>query len=401
MSYNLVWFYSANYIAHQQVGCSLEFSNFEAKITTARKGDRTKERALPYEIDFLRPGDSSGDAIIMRWGETKDGPFYINIIDGGFTDTGDQIIEHVEKHYAKSAKIANVVLSHADNDHAPGLIKVLEHSNFTISNLWMNKPWDYVDEVIDSFHGAYTREGLIKKMREMHPYLVEMEKIANKRGITINAPLQGAKIGPFTVLAPSRQRYIKLIPDLDKTPTSYASASKGVLGSLFKAAADVTEKVLESLGYETLDDNPPATTASNETSVVQWACFGDKRILLTADVGPEGLAEAADYAEQISLQIQPTLAQIPHHGSRRNVTPTVLNRWLGKYPAEHRGHAIASVGKNADIYPRRKVANAFTRRGYEVYATHDGWINFVHEYDRRSGMKDADVIPFSPDVEDD
>lgn len=355
---------------------------------------------MPFEIDFLRAGDSNGDAIIVKYGETKNGSFSLNLIDGGFTDTGDQIITHIKQHYAEKAKIANVVLSHADNDHACGLIKVLEHEDFTFFDLWMNRPWDYVDDVIDSFHGAYTREGLIKKMREMHPYLVEMEKVAAARGITIRAPLQGAQIGPFTVLAPSRERYIKLIPDLDKTPQSYASESKGLLGSLFKAAADVTEKVLERLDCETLDENPPATSASNETSVVQWASFGNERVLLTADAGPEGLAEAADYAEQISLLIQPTLAQIPHHGSRRNVTPTVLNRWLGPYPAEKQGYAVASVGKNEDIYPRTKVANAFTRRGYEVTATHKGWINFVRGYDRRAGVTNAYVIPFKPDVDD-
>ncbi|MBR0713966.1 ComEC/Rec2 family competence protein [Bradyrhizobium liaoningense] len=357
---------------------------------------------MPYEIDFLRAGDSNGDAIILRWGATKEGPFSINIVDGGFADTGDQIIEHVERYYAKPANIANVVLSHADNDHATGLIKVLEHPRFTIGTLWMNRPWDYVDEVIDSFHGAYTREGLIKRMREMHPYLVEMEEIAKRRGIAIQAPLQGTVIGCFTVLAPSRTRYVSLIPDLDKTPTAYGSALKGGFGSgLVKAIVYVAEKILERLDFETLDDKPSATSASNETSVVQWALIDNKRILLTADVGPEGLAEAAQYAEDTSLTIQPDIMQIPHHGSRRNVTPAVLNRWLGDYPASYRGDAIASIGKNADIYPRKKVTNAFTRRGYSVYATRDGWINFYNGYDRRANMGNAQVVPFNPDVEDD
>ena len=41
-------------------------------------------------------------------------------------------------------------------------------------------------------------------------------------------------IGPFRVLAPSRRRYISLLPDLDKTPTSYmdeqvAAFLKGML----------------------------------------------------------------------------------------------------------------------------------------------------------------------------
>jgi beta-lactamase superfamily II metal-dependent hydrolase len=356
---------------------------------------------MPYEIDFLRPGDSNGDAIAIRWADTKDSPFYINIIDGGFTDTGDQIIEHVESHYGKQAKVANVVLSHADNDHASGLIKVLEHFDI-VHTLWMNKPWDYVDQVLDKFHGRYTRQGLIDKMREMHPYLVQLEEIAARKGTFVRAPLQGEQIGCFKVLAPSPQRYVRLIPDLDKTPKSYATEGATLLGQILgDAMRSVIDKVKERLDYETLDDNPPETSASNETSVVQMATFGDRRILLTADVGPEGLNEAAEYAESTSLFIQPTLVQIPHHGSRRNVTPAVLNRWLGPYPSERCGYAIASVGKDQDIYPRKKVSNAFTRRGYPVYATRSGYINFVHGYDRRAGLTDADVIPFSPDVEDD
>jgi len=217
-----------------------------------------------------------------------------------------------------------------------------------------------------------------------------------RRGIQVRAPLQGVQIGAFTVLAPSRARYVRLIPDLDKTPQSYASDSAsslgGILTNVFK---NVVEKIKESLNLETLDTNPPATSASNETSVVQIAAFGDKRILLTGDVGPEGLDEAAAYAENISFSIQPSLVQIPHHGSRRNVTPAVLNRWLGPYPGSGRGDAIASIGKDQDGYPRKKVANVFTRRGYDVYATRDGWVNFYYGYDRRPNMGDASIIPFT------
>jgi hypothetical protein len=148
---------------------------------------------LPYELDFLRAGNSNGDAVIVRWAPTKDAPFYINIVDGGFTDTGDQIIDHVERYYAKPAIVANIVLTHADNDHACALIKVLEH--FDVRTLWMNKPWDYVDEVLDQFHGAYTRDGLVRKMREMHPYQVDLENIAARKNIPIRAPLQGRTSG--------------------------------------------------------------------------------------------------------------------------------------------------------------------------------------------------------------
>ncbi|MGY3690566.1 beta-lactamase superfamily II metal-dependent hydrolase [Bradyrhizobium sp. USDA 3240] len=356
---------------------------------------------MPYEIDFLRVGDGNGDAIIIKWGDTKDGPYSLNVIDGGFADTGDQIISHIERYHTKNAIIANVVLTHADNDHATGLIKVLEHPAFTVENLWINRPWDYVDDVIDHFHGAYTRDGLIKRMRDMHPYLVEMEAIAAKRGLAVRAPLQGASIGPFTVLAPSRARYIQLIPDLDKTPQAYKSEfGSGLLGTFGSALKAVVDGIKEALDVETLDNNPPATSASNETSVVQMAMFGAKRVLLTGDVGPGGLNEAADFAEKLGLSHSPDLVQIPHHGSRRNVTPAVLDRWLGSFPAERRGDAIASIGVSKADYPRKKVSNAFIRRGYDVYRTQDGWINFYDGYDRRPDMGYASAMPFSEDVED-
>lgn len=80
---------------------------------------------------------------------------------------------------------------------------------------------------------------------------------------------------------------------------------------------------------ETLSENPPPTSSSNETSVVQIGQLDGKKILLTSDVRPIGLNEAADYAASIGLLAYPNVVQVPHHGSRRNVTPSVLDRWLG------------------------------------------------------------------------
>ena len=208
-------------------------------------------------------------------------------------------------------------------------------------------------------------------MKEMHPYLVELEEIAARKKIPIYDAFQGAQIGEFVVLAPTRDRYIRLIPDLDKTPELYVE-KKGLVGVMTDAVKAAVDSVQESWGVETLDDNPPATSASNETSVVQIGLFQGKRVLLTGDVGPEGLAEAADYAEELGILSPPDFVQIPHHGSRSNVTPSVLNRWLGNPLADangRRGTAFVSMGKDADKYPRKKVKNAFIRRGYAVHAT--------------------------------
>jgi hypothetical protein len=252
------------------------------------------------------------------------------------------------------------------------LVEVLK--NHVVHNLWMNMPWLYADEVVHNFHANYTVDGLVRRMRELHPYLVELEAIATRRKIPVRAAFQGTQIGSFTVLAPSRERYISLIPDLDKTPTAYAQdAAKSLGGILTDALKAAAKWVKETWQGETLADDLE-TSASNETSLIQWANIEGKAILLTADVGPKGLAEAADYAAAAGVLVPPNFVQVPHHGSRHNVSKTALNRWLGQPVANDtvkRGTAFCSVGEGngAEKYPRNVVSNAFLRRGYPVHVT--------------------------------
>jgi beta-lactamase superfamily II metal-dependent hydrolase len=213
-----------------------------------------------------------------------------------------------------------MILSHACNDHACGLVEVLK--GMKVEHLWMNRPWLYAAQTIEHFHGLYTVEGLIKKMRDMHPYPVKLGELAAKQGTAIHEVFQGDRVGNFTILAPSRARYIRLIPNLDKTPERYSGADKSLLGIFADDLKRARDYLLETWDIETLSKQPDPTSASNETSVVQMGAFGDHHILLTADVGPEGLNEAADYAQSIGqLNRYPNTIQVPHHGSRRNVTP--------------------------------------------------------------------------------
>ena len=284
---------------------------------------------MGIEVEFLPIGDGNGDAIIVRYTEPN-GDFWLHVVDAGRNETGEKMVEHIEAHYGRGISIAHVVLSHADDDHATGLIPVL--SRFKVHNLWMNKPWDYAHEVIQHFHGNFTVQGWIEETKRLHPYLVEMQKIADANGINVRAPLQGEWIGPFLVLAPSRQRYVSLIPDLGKTPPPYREdvAQPTLTNLLMDGMRKAAQHVLETMSIETLDNNPPDTSASNETSVVQLGVRDSRKILLTGDVGPKGLTEAAQYAHNNRFLSPPDVVQIPHHGSRRNVTPTVLDLWLGQ-----------------------------------------------------------------------
>lgn len=326
---------------------------------------------MKYEVTFLPVGEGSGDAIIIRYGDDNTG-YILHVVDGGRTDTADTIISHINKYY-NGYFINHMVLSHADDDHATGLVGVMK--KIKVQHLWMNRPWLYVDQILHHFHGNFTRQGLIDDIKRRHPYLVELERLANEHGTKIHEVFQGDKIGAFTVLAPSRDRYINSIPDFEKAPTRYTedAATKAFgLRALFEAAK---KKLEEGWNIETLAANTE-TSASNESCVVQYAMLGEKGALLTADVGPIGLTEAANYAAQLKLN-RPKFVQVPHHGSRHNVTPSVLNTWLGPKVAEGTkvGVAFCSVGSNKEDYPRGQVINAFMRRGFKVYSTRTKWIS--------------------------
>jgi beta-lactamase superfamily II metal-dependent hydrolase len=130
--------------------------------------------------------------------------------------------------------------------------------------------------------------------------------------------------------------------------------------------------------------------------------YDNRNILLTADVGPSGLMEAALYAIQQGIIGPLDMIQIPHQGSRRNVTPAVLNAWLGEPNggSQYRGNALVMVGKNKTEHPRKKVKNAFIRRGYRVYVTRStSWMHMPYGYDLRGKPMTAES--FSYDVEDD
>lgn len=252
---------------------------------------------MNYEVDFLPVGEGSGDAIVIRYGDDDNG-YHLHVVDGGRAATAETIITHINVFYP-GYHINHMVLSHADDDHATGLIGVME--SIEVKNLWMNRPWLYADQILHHFHGNFTLQGLIDDIKERHPYLVELERLAIEKGTRIHEVFQGTRIGAFTVLAPTRERYITSIPDFGKTPNRYtAEAADSREFGLLRSLVEGAKRVLENWDIETLASNTE-TSASNESCVVQYAVLGDGGALLTADVGPIGLAEAADYGAQLGL----------------------------------------------------------------------------------------------------
>jgi len=161
--------------------------------------------------------------------------------------------------------------------------------------------------------------------------------------------------------------------------------------------------VPESLHSETLREGG-TTSPQNNTSVISQLTLDGSRFLFTGDAGIPALTHALDVLEAEGWQqTDLKFVQIPHHGSRRNVGPAVLDRLLGPEITDAKvGSAYVSApAKNPEHkHPSKKVLNAFRRRGYHPYATQGRSIVYPHNVPLRAGYVSIDPLPFYTQVED-
>lgn len=353
-----------------------------------------------YEIDFLPVGDGSrsGDAIALRYGYA--GNQVIHVVDGGTTVSGEALVRHIRQHYGNPSRIDHVVLTHPDDDHSSGLRVLFQH--FEIGALWMNRPWLYAQALVPLYQDQrWTADGLEGRLRRDFPITNELEVLAFNNGTPVYEAFQGTMIGRFEVTSPTIGQYIQLVPQFSRgpAPASEGQQNRGLLGNLIEKARNKAEE----WNIETLSNDTPGTSPSNESSVVQFARIGGKKLLLTGDVGIDGLQSTIDYLAPRGDLPGLDFIQIPHHGSRRNVTPIILNGLLGR-PAliQINGHfnAFASVAAGNEDMPKRIVCNAFTRRGARVNATKGNTIYAFGGLEMRPGWSGLVAYELFPEVED-
>ena len=356
-----------------------------------------------FEIDFLDiESEKSGDAIPLRY--SIGGVERVHVTDGGFQDTGDKIIEHIKNYYDDPSTIDAVIVSHSDGDHTGGLRKVLEDCD--VSELWMLRPWLYADELIDRFARFTNVENLIRRLKEIYPNIAKLEEIAEEEDIPILEPFQGAKIGEFIVLAPTKERYLDLVVESDKTPEATRESTQSLLerGRVF--VERMVSFIRSAWGEEIFSSEE--TSPENEMSVVQYAKLCEQKILLTGDAGRGALTEAADYAPSVGLTL-PGIDQfqVPHHGSRRNVSTEVLDRWLGEKLPEQPEEgdetftAIISASKEDEDHPRKAVVRACIHRGAKVISTEGANLRTKCGAPKREGWSAAPALPYPEDQEED
>lgn len=361
---------------------------------------------MAYEIDFIGIDEESkdSDAIAFRW-KDENGNYKIGVYDGGIQAYGEELQKHLKQYYFNQNEtnrvIDFVICSHSDLDHASGLKTIL--TNFKVNTLYMNRPWLYVDDVFDKVaDGRITKESLQRRLKEEYNYISELEELANKKGIKIIETFQGEVIeDKLIVMSPTKEFYLDLLVESDKTPLTemenFSSAK-----NFFKKIGNYIKELYESWTEEELREDVE-TSPENEMSIVILGEMEEESFLLTGDVGIRGLDLAITYSKDIRKPIIDNVKffQIPHHGGRHNISPSILNRLVGKIVTERATigkKAYVSVGKNSD-HPLQMVVNAFVRRGVKVYKTDGNTIHHHRNMPDRKGWTPITKLNFDSCVE--
>lgn len=344
-----------------------------------------------FELDFVEAGDKgSGDAIGIR--HRQAGADCVYVVDGGYKADGQKLVNHIREYYG-TGHVDHIVLTHPDGDHAAGLETVLEE--LQVGTLWMNRPWVHVDALMPKFKRYQDRGRLVARLRRDFPNVADLERLAVEKGVTIQHAFQGTGIGVFTVLAPAYSTYLDLVVASEKTPVPASKAARATDGVLMSAAA---------WGEENLKGDTEGTSSENESSVVQFAEACSWKILLTGDAGVDALTEAYEAACNLGKPVAALdLFQVPHHGSRRNVSSDVLDKWLGaKLPEEAESpkqQAIVSANRQDADHPKKAVVRAMIHRGRRVYQPSGTLHTFAGDAPRR-GWPSATPLSYPTDMED-
>lgn len=359
---------------------------------------------MGYEVDFLGTSSESksGDAIAIRFGNlhgSRDEQTVV-VIDGGFTDDGSKVVDHITNHYG-TTRVDLVISTHPDQDHINGLETIL--NALEVGELWLHLPWNHNTGLLDKFHdGRITDNSIGERLKDTLNKAHALCELAESKGIPVKEPFTGLThvSGAIKVLGPTEDYYESLIPEFDGMP---AKATDSTIGTAFNKALSAVKRLFAQWGKDEIDDDG-VTSPKNNSSVITQLIVDSKRLVFTGDAGIDALQNVADELDVCADPAEISFIQIPHHGSRRNVGPSVLNRIIGSPVGEGESRnitAIASTARNGEPkHPRKSVLNAFTHRGVRVLATRGSGICHFYGAPERSGWLSLQPEPYHWDFEE-
>jgi beta-lactamase superfamily II metal-dependent hydrolase len=347
-----------------------------------------------YEVDFLPVesedglGSKSGDAIAIRFTVESSSKEAVVVIDGGFSAIGEKITDHVRQWYGTD-RIDLVISTHPDADHLNGLKAIVEACE--VVELMVHRPREHAKNIFD-FSNIEALDDLIT--------------LAIAKGVKVTEPFAGETRfdGQLRILSPTTPYYRDLLSRYLAQLQEGKTAAPTLAKSLVAGGLDLLKKVLSFFPRETLSDNVTTSERNNSSVITLLQCDG-RRLLFTGDAGIEALDLAAEEYETLigDFASNPLhFFQAPHHGSRHNLGPTILDRILGPTESPYgEPTAFISSAKASEKHPSPKVVNALGRRGAKVHATEGRLITHKNGAPMRQGWSTLAPLPPLDEPDDD
>lgn len=333
---------------------------------------------MSLEVDFLNVGD--GDAIILRRIDPLFGE-HVTLIDGGNPSDGEAVVRHILRHTDRK-QVDLVVSTHGDQDHLGGLFTVIEQ--IPVGHVLIHDPRAVLDVpgTVERLRRR-TTEGLEDRAAALER-AVRFIRELDRRGISWEEPFSDGVIRglpPYLrVCGPTRAHYRQALARIEP-PSSRAIAEalfknlgsqtrrpRGLLGLPLPAppapapgglrSSLLTAGAAPSLS-RTMDEKEDESPM-NEASVVLMAHDGDRRLLFTSDANEIALLDAARGGPVLFSDL--FLLQVPHHGSKRNLSSPLLRLFSPKVAV------ISAAGTRK--HPSQAVIHSLGKVGAQVYSTH-------------------------------
>lgn len=303
-----------------------------------------------FEIDMLALGNADS-ILVTQWhglGCTR------VLVDGGNPGSYETVRGFLRG--LGVTHLDHVLATHPHDDHAGGLVPLVQDRSLTIGHVWCHVAQNHVHMAL--VEAALRNTGGLKRARIITESLattLDLFRAARARQIPISEPFAGAQVGPLTVVGPTEAYYGELVAQFGDAEAIRSSEQLVTSAPTHAQAGSLLEAI--ALVTESLDDNPQ-TQPENNSSAILALPHASGVHLLTGDAGAQALACAAASYNLANCHWM----QIPHHGSRRNITKALI---------EHFKPTVAFVSAEGSVkHPRRAVVNAFKQTGCRVYSTH-------------------------------
>jgi beta-lactamase superfamily II metal-dependent hydrolase len=328
-----------------------------------------------FEVDVLSLGDA--DCILVsQWAGYAVTRL---LIDGGKEADYPEVKAFLQSRNAMT--IDHIICSHLHNDHAAGLIRLLQDRSIAVKFGWMHNIRNHVDQS-RLRRASFGNGGDAENVREVLHNTDRLLAVFQSRGIGPVEPFAG--VIP-EILGPRKAYYASVVAEFTKNGVPVAMkpqpafGQRGLIAAL--AGANISNQfstipffgppntLSEALSRMRLSGSRPqgilsraavkanpSTQPYNNTSVILGLNFKGFRFLFTADAGCAALRQIEPGWENLYC------LQVPHHGSDGNLSKDLVERFRPQI-------AFVSAQGN-DCHPSPAVKNALITVNSRVFSTH-------------------------------